>query len=63
MSGYMIWGLVLLAIVVAGLVLHFRYPVGSRGRRSVYEWQQEAQHDDQGDGGRPRDVLPTGTVV
>ncbi len=35
MSAYMIWGLVLLAVVVAGLVLHFRYPVGSPGRRNL----------------------------
>jgi len=35
MSATMIWALILLAILVVGLVLHFRYPQGSRGRRNL----------------------------
>lgn len=37
MSGYVFWGLIALAVLGIGLFLHFRYPVGSRGR-SRLKW-------------------------
>lgn len=35
MSGYMFWGIIALAIVIAAVVLHVRYPQGSKGRRNL----------------------------
>lgn len=37
MSGYVFWGLIGLVILGGGLFLHFRYPVGSKGR-SRLKW-------------------------
>ena len=37
MSGYMFWGVVLLAILIAAGVLHFMFPQGSKGRRN-FKW-------------------------
>ncbi len=35
MSGYLFWGLIALAILGGGLLLHFRFPPGSPGRRKL----------------------------